>query len=530
MLSKIRIEKFLYLKDVDIDLDRGLNVFTGETGVGKSLIVDAVSFVLGKKGKFSEGDYVELVFEDVENGYSEDGVLILAREIKNGKNIYYINGRRATLTALKEASEGLLTIHGQNQQQKLFEREKHREILDTYAGIGNLLEEYRELYRKYRELEKQEEYLKNQQSNRLREIDILNFQLNELEEASIKEGEKEYLEEKYRYLTNISRIKEAVYRSEQILFEEEGSVNEKLSLVIKELEKISDFSEEIKNVIQSLEEAKAIIDDASYSLNKVEVDFEQSEIQEIEERLNLINRLEIKYNTDEKGLITLKNQFKERLEYLKNLEFELPKIEKEKRNVYKKLLELAEKISLIRKEKAKELEKSLKTHLEELALNEAKFVVEITDTEIGKHGKDDVLFLFSANKGFDPMPVEEVASGGEVSRLSLSIKLVAGSDVDCMIFDEVDSGIGGKTALFMAKKLKKLSEKYQVILITHLPQIAVYGDKHFYIEKQHTSDYTFASIKQLETEERIKEIARMLSGKTDRQTVQLAKQLLQSAE
>ncbi|WP_457626617.1 DNA repair protein RecN [Persephonella sp.] len=530
MLSKIRIKKFLYLKDIDIDLDKGLNVFTGETGVGKSLVVDAVLFVLGKKGKFSDGDYVELIFENVQNEYSEEGVLILAREVKSGKNVYYINGRRATLSALKEASEGLITIHGQNHQQKLFDRERHREILDAYAGIWHLLEEYRKLYIRYRELEKQEEYLKNQQSNRLREIDILKFQLDELEEADIKEGEKEKLEERYRYLTNISRIKESVYTAEQLLSEEEGSVSEKLSSTVKELEKVSGFSEEIKEIIRSLEEAKAIIDDASYSLSRIDIDFDRSEIEEIEERLNLINRLEIKYNTDEKGLVDLKEQFRERLEYLKNLEFELPKIKEEKEKVYADLQELAEKISLIRKEKAKQLEKSLEDHLKELALNEARFIVQVKEAEIGKYGKDSVLFLFSANKGFEPMPVEEVASGGEISRLSLSIKLVAGSDVNCMIFDEVDSGVGGKTALFMAKKLKKLSEKYQVILITHLPQIAVYGDRHFYIDKYHTSDSTLASIKQLETDERVKEIARMLSGKTDEQTVELARQLLQSAK
>ncbi|WP_293448679.1 DNA repair protein RecN [Persephonella sp.] len=530
MLSRIRIKKFLYLKDIDIELGKGLNVFTGETGVGKSLIVDALSFVFGKKGRYSEGDFVEVVFENVSNPYSEDETLIFARELKNGKNIYYINGRRATLSTVKEASKGLLSIHGQNHQHSLFDGKKHREMLDTYAGIEDILDQYINLYKKYKDLQRELEYLHNQQSNRLRELDILRFQLNELEEAKIKEGEKQDLEERHRYLSNISRIKEAVFFSEQMISEQDGSVIEKLSDVIRELEKVSDFSDELREIISSLEEAKAIISDASYSLSRFDLDFDTSEINHIEERLNLINRLELKYNTDEKGLINLMDQFRQRVEYLENLEFELPKIEKQMQEIHRKLLELAEKISGIRKQKAEELGKKVEEHLKQLALKESKFIVKVVETELGQYGKDDVFFLFSANKGFDPMPVDQVASGGEISRLSLALKLVVGSDVDCMVFDEVDTGIGGKTALSMARKLKKLSEDYQVILITHLPQIAVYGDRHFYIEKSHKKDKTVATIKLLHTDERINEIARMLSGKTDKKTVELARQLLENAK
>lgn len=530
MLSKIRIKKFLYLEEIDIELGKGLNVFTGETGVGKSLIVDALSFVLGKKGKYSEGDFVEIVFENVNNPYSEEGILILAREFKNGKNVYYINGRRATLSTIKEASKDLLSIHGQNHQHSLFDGKKHREQLDIYADIKDLLNRYTQLFRKYKDLKRELEYLHNQQSNRLRELDILRFQLEEIQDANIREGEKQELEERYRYLSNIGGIKEAVFRSEQILSEEDGSVLEKLSDVVRELEKVSDFSDDLKEVVSSLIEAKTIISDASYTLSRIDIDFDPSEIDRIEERLNLINRLELKYNTDEKGLINLMDQFRQRVEYLENLEFELPEIEKQIQQIHGEMLDLAEKITSIRKQKAKELSKKVEEHLKQLALKESRFVVKVVETELGPYGKDEVVFLFSANKGFDPMPVDQVASGGEISRLSLSLKLVVGTDVDCMVFDEVDTGIGGKTALSLAKKLKKLSEDYQVILITHLPQIAVYGDRHFYIEKSYKNDKTVASIKLLHAEDRINEIARMLSGKIDEKTVELARQLLENAQ
>ncbi len=528
MLSRIKINSFLYLKEIDIELSEGLNVFTGETGVGKSLIVDAVEFVLGKKGGFEDGSYVELVFENVNSSYAEDGMVILAREVKKGKNYYYINGRRATLSALKEASDGLIIVHSQHQHQSLFRRDSQREILDSYAQIDNLIKEYQKQFEKLKQIEKKLEYLKNQQSNRLRELDILQFQLEELEEADLKEGEKEQLESRYRYLTNVSLIKEAVFSAENILSEDEDSVSDKIAQVLKELTKVSSYAPEINDVLSALEEAKAIIDDAVYQLSRFDIDVDFQELSQIEERLNLINRLETKYNTDEKGLIELKRQFRERVDYLKNLEFELPEIEKERERVYADVQTLADQISQIRREKAKLLEEEIKKHLKELALKEAQFVVKIEEKPLDRYGKDSVYFYFSANRGFEPQPVDEVASGGEISRLSLALKLVVGSDVDCLVFDEVDTGIGGKTAVYLAEKLKKLSQDYQVILITHLPQVAVYGDRHFYIDKVFTDSETVAVVKQLSSEDRVKEIARMLSGKTDRHTLNLAKQLLES--
>jgi len=448
LLSEINIKKFLYLKNIEISLSEGLNVFTGETGVGKSLIIDAISFVLGERGKFEEGDFVELVFENINNEYTEDGVLILARQIKKGKNVYYLNGRRVTLSFLKEISEGLIEIHSQNHQQMLLKREHHREILDSFAGIEKLLNKYRELFLEYKKLESEIEQLREEQANRLRELDILKYQLSELESAGLKEGEKEELERRYEYLSNISFIKENIYNALKVLEEDEHSITSQLSLFQKFISKITGFDKGLESILENVETVNSILSDISYSLSKIDIDINPDELKLIEERLDKLNWLETKYNTDETGLIKLIDEFKKRIEQLENVESKIPEIE-------------------IKRKK---------------------------------------------NPGFPPKPLDEVASGGELSRLSLTLKLVSNKSVDTMIFDEIDTGIGGKTGVLMAQKLRMLSDKFQIILITHLPQVAAVADKHFYIEKHTENGKTLANIKELSNAERELEIARMLSG------------------
>ncbi len=530
MLSQINIKKFLYITDISLNLSDRLNVFTGETGVGKSLIVDAVSFVLGEKGKLNEGDFVELIFENIENEFSDEGTLIVAREIKNGKSIYFLNGRRATLTTVKEATKDIIEIHGQHHQQKLFSQDYHREIIDNFSKLDGLLEEFKKNFLKLKEIEKKEKRLKEEQSNRLKELDILQFQLQELEELNLQENEKEQLEEEYNYLLNINSVKNIVSESLVLLNEKEESTLDNLGILIKNLNKISDISRDVKNLVEDLEEAKAIIENVYYSLENLDTDVDIGRLEEIEDRLNQINRLERKYNVDFQQLLKLKDEFKERIDYLQNMEFMLPEIEKERKDLEIKVEELSEKISEIRKENGRIFDREVKKHLEDLALKDSIFKTEITEKSIDKYGKDRVQFLFSGNKGFEPTPINETASGGEISRISLSIKLVSKNSVESMIFDEIDTGIGGKTALKMAKKLKELSEYFQVILITHLPQVAVLADKHFYIEKQFTENRTSAQVREIKGEEREKEIARMLSGIVNEKSIKFARELISEVE
>jgi DNA repair protein RecN (Recombination protein N) len=532
MLNSINIKKFLYIENISIELTKGLNVFTGETGVGKSLIIDAIEFALGKKGSYEEGDFVELVFDNVENDFTdEEKTLIVARQIKNGKNIYYLNGKRATVSTIKEAVDSIIEIHGQHAYQSLFSKDYPRQILDIYSKTDEKLKEYQDLYKKYKELENTEKEILQKQSDRLKEIDIINFQLAELENANLQEGEKEKLEERYKYLSNIEALKSSVLHAKYKLIEEDESLEEKLSLILKTLSSFTDINENIKNSYQLLEEAKTLIKEAYYNLDELDFnDVEEMELYQIEERINLLNKLELKYNTDIKGLIDLKNSLKQRLEELNNLEFKLPEIQKEKEEVYKKLLKVSDEISSIRKEKGLKLQEIVRKHLEELALKDAQFIVKIENTDLNPYGKDKIEFLFSANKGLNPQPLSKVASGGELSRISLVLKLISNKSSNTIIFDEIDTGIGGKTAIYMAQKINKLSESFQILLITHLPQIAIYADRHFIIEKITENEKTKAVIKEVGNEGRELEIARMLSGIVDEKSIQHAKQLLSSVK
>ncbi len=527
MLSQIYIKKYLYFYNILIEPDKGFNVFTGETGAGKSLIVDAVEFVLGKKGSWEEGTSVELVFEDVFNPFSEEGALILRREVKKGKSSYFINGRRATQKAVVEASHNILEIQTQHYQQNLFKESFYREILDDFSQLYPLLKELKEIYTEYISLKKKRDEILTKQSERLREIDILKFQLRELEEADIKVGEKEELENKYRYLSKIKDIRETVYQCGYILSEGENSVIDTLKSIIKLFSKIKDFSPELQEIYRNLEEGRIFLEEANYQISGIDLNISEEELFHIEERLNLFNKLELKYNTDEEGLLKLIDEFRANIEKLEKLEYILPEIEEKITKLEKRQKEIANKISYIRKEKAKILEKIIEKHLKELGLPEARFKIVVEDKgKIDRYGKDKIVFMFSANKGFETKPISEVASGGEVSRISLVLKLISGKASDCLIFDEIDTGIGGKTAVLLGKKLKELSKKSQILLITHLPQIAVFADKHFYIEKDFSKEKTTGIVINLDYKLRTEELARMLTGKKDENSLKLAENLL----
>lgn len=529
MLSSIRIKKFLYIKDLEIDFSPYMNVFTGETGVGKSLIIDAITFVLGEKGNYQENDFVEITFE-IGNQYSEDGFLILARQIKNGKSLYYLNGRKVGKSLIEEISKDIIEIHGQHYSQKLFNKDYHREIYDKYLKLEDRLSEYQRLYSTYQKLKKEYEEITQKQSDRLRKIDFLKFQINELKNANIKEGEKQKLEEEYNYYSNIQTIRENIEFAKSILSEEKYGVIQNLSSALKSITKIANFNEKLSQISENLENTKSVIEDIYYSLEDFEFDFDSSRLSQIEERLNLINSLERKYMTDEKGLLELLNQFEEELNDLLNLEDKAPQIEKQLKEIENRLIDMAKEISYIRKSKRREFEELVLEHLKDIAFKSADFKVLIEEKDLDRYGIDKIQFMFSANKGYDPKPLEEIASGGEISRLSLVLKLISKKSVNTMIFDEIDTGIGGMTAVSMAKKLKQLSKDFQVILITHLPQIAVIGDKHFHVDKKEENGTTVALIKQLNSEERVKEIARMLSGIVNEESINLAKELLKQGE
>lgn len=520
MLSNIYIKKFLYFLDVNIDFNKGLNVFTGETGAGKSLILDAIEFVLGGRGSYDDGTYVEITFE-VEDEYSEDGVLILAREVKNSKSYFYLNGRKVGRSLIVEISSRLIDIHGQHQSQNLFKRDYHREILDKFAKLENLLEEYQLTYTQYRQLSESLRDLKEKQSERLKMLDILSYQIKEIESLNIKKGEKEELEREYNYLKNIQFIRESVYNSIGSLADK---ILPELRHIGKWLSKVKDYDTHLNRIVSQIYEADAILDDVYRELTSF--DLSENNQLVIEERLNQINSLERKYNVDADGLVDLENKLKQQLETFENLESKIPELEIEVDNLKQKLYTIADQMSAIRREKAQIFRETVIYHLKDLGFLSCDFDISIQRKDLDLYGFDRVEFLFSANRGFDLKPLIEVASGGEISRLSLSIKLVSKKSVPTMIFDEIDTGIGGKTALAMAKKLKELSKDFQIILVTHLPQIAALSDIHYHVEKKISDDITVGVVRQLTKEEKVYEIARMLRGDVDMASVEYARQFI----
>lgn len=520
MLVNVTIKKFLYFQDINIDLSEGLNVFTGETGAGKSLILDAIEFVFGKKS-FDDEAFVELTFE-IENQYSEDGVLILSRQIKNGKSMYYLNGRKVTKSILEEIFPSLLEIHGQHQSQNLFKKDYQREVFDKFAKVEDILKQYQSIYTEYKNILKEIQDLRQKQSERLRMIDILKYQITELENLNLKKGEKDKIEEEYRYLKNRQLIQEGLSFSLNMLSER---VIPDLRHIDKTLQKISNFSKNIESIYNDLQEARIIIENIYYSLSSFD-EYDNQDITTIEDRLNQINFLERKYNTDADGLIELLGNLKVQLESFENLEYELPILEKKVKETEESLYKLAEELSQKRKEAVKLFEDMVISHLQELAFLSVDFKVSIEDKQLDLYGKDKIEFLFSSNKGFDLKPLSEIASGGEISRVSLAIKLVSKKSVPTMIFDEIDTGIGGKTAVSMAKKLKELSRDFQILLITHLPQIAAFADSHYHIEKRLEGDKTIGVVKKLDYEDKVLEIARMLKGETDEKSVEYAREFI----
>lgn len=525
MLSSIYIKKFLYFSDINIDLTGGLNVFTGETGAGKSLILDAIQFVLGDDATYEEGTYVELVFE-VENQYSEDGTLIVARQIKNGKSVFYLNGRKSVKSTIKEIAPQLIEIHGQHQNQSLFKRDYHRQVLDRFAGLEDQLEEYRQLYTEYRKLWQEIDRLRQKQSERLRTMDILKYQIQELENLNLKPGEKQELERTYQYLKNIQQIKEAVYNSLSLFSDR---IIPDLKQAEKLLTKVSQYEEKLSQTASGVEEVLALSEEVYRQLSSFDLS-ENSSVSEIEERLNQINFLERKYNTDADGLLELLDSFKSELNQLENSEYLLPELEKKFTFIKQQIEEKAEEISQKRKDASHRLENLVVEHLKDLGFLSCEFKVDIKPSEIDQYGKDRVEFMFSANKGFELKPLADIASGGEISRLSLALKVVSKKSVPTMIFDEIDTGIGGKTALSMAKKLKELSKDFQVILITHLPQIAAMSDTHYHVEKKMEASKTAGVVRQLSEEEKVVEIARMLSGNTDKSSIEYAREFIKVSQ
>ena len=537
MISSLHIKNIGIIEDLSVDLNNGLNVLTGETGAGKTLIIDSLQIISG--GRFSKemirkgetNSFVELCMYNPENEYAVDGNIIVSREINiNGKNMCKINGRMVTVNELKEFMMNFIEIHGQNDNQTILDTKSHIKYLDGFISreLKDEKEEYAKLYDRYVEIKNELKTNYGDDKERQRKLDLLKYQMDEIEEANLKINEEEELEEKRKIFLNSEKISENLIEADTLLSE---NTIDSLSMVIRALEKIENIdkkyekaSTELKNSYYELQELARDI-----SNYKEDIYFDEEERNYVEERLDLIYSLKRKYGNDISEILKYKDNIKEEINHIENLDTYNQKLKNELNSVKEKLNELGRKISNIRKKGANKLSENINNELEDLEMKNAKInaKVQYMEDEFYKNGKDLVKFYIITNLGEDEKELSKIASGGEMSRTMLAIKKVL-ADTDNMpilIFDEIDTGISGKAANSVANKLKAISKKHQVICISHLPNIAANADYNYFISKDVNGDRTKTKIKQLEEDEIIKEIARISSGEINEITLKYAYEL-----
>jgi DNA repair protein RecN (Recombination protein N) len=547
MLRELRIKNLAIIDDLKVRFEDGLNVLTGETGTGKSILVDSLSLALGSRAqsdliRSGEKEAVVQAYFEVKGihdfpdlGIDISDSLILRRSISaTGKNRAYINDTMVSLQSLSDVSKSLVDIHGQHEHQSLLSVDKHRIFLDSYGKLQDETGKVESLYREFQTLKREEIELKQKVKERAHRLDLLRFQINEIDTASLKVGEKENLIEEKIILSNLSKLNELTETTYLMIYESEGSCMERLSAIVTKVKEISSIDHSVSDVLGMLESALPLIEDAAISLRryKNKYDFEPERLDEIGERIELIKKLEKKYGEGIETVLKYREDAEKELKGLEITDERLDLIEAELKVKEGMLLSAAHSLSEKRRKIAKKLQGLVKIELKELAFTNAEFMIDIKQEAISPHGFDKVEFLFSANPGEPPKPLAKIASGGELSRVMLALKSILADfdSIPVLIFDEVDAGIGGKTAERVGKKLKTISSKHQVLCTTHLPQIASMGDFHLRIEKGQRDERVYVEVKELNGRERMDEIARMLSGRITEVSLKHAKELLETAK
>ena len=537
MISTLHIRNIGIIEDLSIDLNKGLNVLTGETGAGKTLIIDSLQIISG--GRFSKdmirkgetNSFVELCMYEPENENSIDGNIIISREIQsNGKNMCKINGRMVTVNELKEFMSKFIEIHGQNDNQNLLDSKQHLQYLDGFIGnkFINEKEEYKKLYNRYNEVKQELKENYGDDKERQRKLDLLKYQVNEIDEANLKIDEEIELEEKRKVMMNSEKIVENLQEADNLIAE--NSIDS-ISMAIRALEKIENIDKKYEKISSDLKSTYYELQELSRDIStyKDDVYFDEEENNYIEERLDLIYSLKRKYGNTIEEILTYLEETKKEIEHIENLEEYNNKLKKEKNELEEKMNILACKIHETREKYAKDLSNSINIELEELEMKNAKINVHVDyiENEYFRTGKDIVSFYITTNVGEDEKELSKIASGGEMSRTMRAIKKVlADSDkMPVLIFDEIDTGISGKAASSVAKKLKAIAQKHQVLCISHLPNIAAIADYNYFISKNVKEERTKTQIKLLKENEVIEEIARISSGEINETTLKYATEL-----
>lgn len=551
MLLELKIQNFAIIDDVTIEFTEGMNILTGETGSGKSIIIDALSTVLGGKAykemikSGADSAFVEAVFctssDYIKNKIREFGIeiedlIVISRIIKSDRpSISRVNGKVVTLNVLNEITESLIDIFAQEESQSLMNIKNQLRLLDFLCGKDHLenLNYLRDIIDEISEISKKIKDLKDKSSNREREIDILKYQLDEIDSANLTPYDDEELEQDYKKQNNMSEIINHLNLAVEYLNSDYEN-NNAIGIVdscIGEIINISKYDQEYEETLSELEDIKYRLQDISSYLNRKlsteEVDEEN--LRFLENRLDLVNSLKKKYGNNLELIDKFYDDTKTRLEQLENLEEILSNLKKSEESLYKEAYKIAEKISNKRKEISKELEIKLKSEMRDLNIKNADFMIKIKDQKLNKYGIDDVEFFIKTNLGMEFLSLSKTASGGEMSRIMLAFKSIISNydEIETLIFDEIDTGVSGFTANIVGNKIKELSTKRQVIAISHLPQIVALGDSHFKIYKEEIGDKTVSNIIKLENDERVDEIARLIGGQviTDN-TIKAAKEML----
>ena len=548
MLKTLDIENIAVIEKAQIEFSAGFNVLTGETGAGKSIVVDSINAILGERTSRelvrngADFAFVSALFTDInktvkdklsELGYipEDDNSLLLTRRISSdGKSACKINGRPATVSVLREVGDTLVNIHGQHDSQSLLNPDCHYKFIDMLSGGSELIENYKSAFSEFIHIRRRLKQLTAQAEKNDNSTELLDFQINELENADIKAGETEKLTARKKILDNADGALEAYNAVLSTLSGDDENAGVKLSLasVANEIEKYSDVSGDtakayslLQNIDDELETVKSLVENAAQSL-----DYDPDEKEKIEERLDQLYRLGKKYGGTEEAMLENLEKFKAQRTSINTDEEELEKLTEEYDSSFDKVQKLAAELSDLRKQTALKFENDVKAQLEFLDMPKISFKVNFEKGILSSAGIDKIEFLISTNPGEPPKPLAKIASGGELSRIMLAIKniLAYNDTVDTLIFDEIDTGVSGRASVKIGMKLKSVSKNTQVITVTHSAQIAAFADTHFLIQKDYENERTYTKVTALDFENRKYELARIMGG------LQITDALLEGAE
>ena len=557
MLQELRIKNFAIIDELNLSFSKGFNILTGETGAGKSIILNAVQLLLGDKAieelirSSEEEASVEALFDISGNrgvkekikekgqrlrGIGEEDSLLVRRVIsRSGRGKAFINGNLATLGMLSEIGEELLSIYGQHEHQSLQRVETHVDILDEFGGLIGPRKEFQEDFQKFVSLSEEIKRIREEKEKRARERELMAFQSREIESAGVRIGEEEALKEERRLLAHAKKLTDFASSSEEVLYSNEGSAIERIQSILTQGREVMGIDPSLSQPLKSLEGALIQLEEVAIALRDYSkrIEVNPMRMEEIESRLEAIDRLKRKYGTTEEEILRFKERVDEALKSFTSDEERLSQLESGLGPLREEVTTLAKRLSKERKRVASELKRSVEKELGSLGMKKTTFEVRIEGTPLSPKGMDRIEFLISPNIGEEVKPLAKIASGGELSRIMLAMKRilakVGGRQV--LVFDEVDAGIGGAVAEVVGRKLRELSKHHQVICVTHLPQIACFADKHHSVKKEVRAGRTVTVVDPLEKEAIVDEVARMLGGvKVTEKTQAHAKEMIENAK